>query len=136
MFSEELIDAFPEAKVILTVRDEDAWYKSMTSTIWHAYSSPTANKNAPLRPLAEKYHQHLWQNDFEKYGRQSFRDHNELLRRLGKEMGESRFLEYSIGEGWERLCAFLGVEVPVGVEYPRADDWASYKEANAGKKQA
>jgi len=48
-------------------------------------------------------------------------------------MGEGRFLDYGVGDGWESLCGFLGVEVPEGVEYPRADDWVSCKEANAGE---
>ncbi|KAL1645045.1 hypothetical protein SLS58_004116, partial [Diplodia intermedia] len=35
IFAEELIAAYPEAKVVLTVRDSvDAWYHSYSTTIW------------------------------------------------------------------------------------------------------
>jgi hypothetical protein len=37
-YSEELISAYPDAKVILTVHDnEDAWHESVTNTIWTGY---------------------------------------------------------------------------------------------------
>lgn len=64
IFSDELVAAFPEAKVILTVRDEDKWFDSMMATIWHAWSAPDAPKETPMRLLADKYHRYMWQNDF------------------------------------------------------------------------
>lgn len=35
IFPEELLAAYPEAKVILTIRGEDEWYKFMMATVWH-----------------------------------------------------------------------------------------------------
>jgi hypothetical protein len=33
-FAPELMDAYPEAAIILTTRDEDAWLASMKSTLF------------------------------------------------------------------------------------------------------
>ena len=42
-------------------------------------------------------------------------------------MGEREVLEYKVGEGWDKLCEFLGRDVPVGVDFPRKDDFTEYK---------
>ena len=36
-----------------------------------------------------------------------------------------RRLEYSVEQGWGPLCEFLGVEVPVGMSFPKTNDSAS-----------
>ena len=43
-----------------------------------------------------------------------------------------RRLEYKLGSGWEPLCAFLGVDVPEGVPFPREND----KEAHGEEAEA
>jgi hypothetical protein len=43
-FYEELMERYPEAKIILTVRDPDKWYESARSTIYNIQNvafSPT-----------------------------------------------------------------------------------------------
>ncbi len=37
----ELMEAFPDAKVLLSVRDGDAWAKSMQETIWSLFYGDT-----------------------------------------------------------------------------------------------
>ena len=34
IYSRELMEAFPNAKVILTIRDPEAWYRSVSETIY------------------------------------------------------------------------------------------------------
>ncbi|KAJ7127634.1 hypothetical protein C8R44DRAFT_778624 [Mycena epipterygia] len=50
LFAEELIAAYPEAKVILTMRDPDSWWKSYEETISSALQSPLAAVSAWLEP--------------------------------------------------------------------------------------
>jgi hypothetical protein len=124
IFAEELIKAYPDAMVILSVRDEDTWYKSMMSTLWHAYANhPPGGGNPAMRTLAEQYHKNMWANDFPVHGRLAYQKHNDLVRELGK---GSRFLEYNVKESWGPLCRFLEKPVP-DQPFPMKDDWLNYK---------
>lgn len=80
-----------------------------------------------MAPLATRYHRHCWGDDLPARGRAAYRAHNDLVRRLADEQGR-RFLEYTPGDGWTALCAFLGEAVPME-PFPRSDDWAGYKKA-------
>ncbi|KAH8689380.1 P-loop containing nucleoside triphosphate hydrolase protein [Talaromyces proteolyticus] len=133
MFPEELITAYPSAKVILTTRDEEGWYKSMENTIWHAWyqgksRSPDGAVKNPMISLSDKFHGHLWKSNFEADGRKCFRDHNEKVKQLMSKH-PSNFLVYNVKEGWDSLCQFLGKEIP-DHEFPRNDHWIQYKNDN------
>jgi Sulfotransferase domain len=58
------------------------------------------------------------------YAMRVFTEHNEEVRRT---VPADRLLEYRVGEGWEPLCAFLGVSVP-DAEFPRLNDAAAFQE--------
>ena len=122
-FSEELIKAYPDALIILTVRDEEVWHKSMMATLWHAYD------NLPKKPLPKAYHRHLWADDFPVHGIEAYRKHNDTVKQASK---GRQFLEYEVAQGWGPLCSFLGVEAP-DENFPRADDWVAYKAEHAGE---
>lgn len=95
------------------------------STLIHYHMNRPADAPSPMAPLAGKYHRYCWGEDFQATGRDFFRNHNELVRRLGK---GRRFLEWRPEEGWGSLCEFLGVEAPPeGTPFPRSDDWVGYK---------
>jgi len=87
-----------------------------------------ANPNDPIDPdwrLANTYWRVYWENDIEKTGEVRWREHEERMREL-KEEGR-KFLEFSIGMGFEELCGFLGKEVPRNeegkvLEFPNHDD--------------
>lgn len=57
--------AYPEAKIIVTVRDVDKWFDSMQSTIWT--QDPAGSE---MRRLLHKY---LWRSDEEGMGEQVFK---------------------------------------------------------------
>jgi hypothetical protein len=122
IFVPELLLAYPDAKVIMTERDEDAWVKSMDTTLWYHYTHGPP-QNPAMRPLAEKYHFYCWGDDFPRYGRQYFREYHALVRKLVR---KDRLLEYDVKMGWQPLCAFLGLEVPE-MDFIRSDDNAQYK---------
>ncbi|KXJ90332.1 hypothetical protein Micbo1qcDRAFT_164884, partial [Microdochium bolleyi] len=48
--------------------------------------------------------------------------------RIREVVPEGRRLEYTLGSGWEPLCAFLGVDVPQGVEFPRLNGQEAHSE--------
>ncbi|KAF5592299.1 uncharacterized protein FSUBG_10192 [Fusarium subglutinans] len=132
IFVDELLAAFPEAAVILTVRSEDSRAKSMKETIVHYLDNRVIDETTPMAVMARTYSMFCWNDDFEKNGLDLFRRHNEQVRWAAK---EREFLEYTVGDGWEPLCAFLKVPVPGNIPFPRKDDWLEYKKQihNLGK---
>ena len=126
-FYAELMEAFPEAPVILTVRDPERWHRSTRSTIYGIHrissgSSPVrlalalAGLFAPgVTGVARLADAIVWNGTFEgrfedkPHAIETFRRHNEEVKRR---VPPERLLVYDVREGWEPLCDFLGVEIP------------------------
>ena len=53
-----------------------------------------------------------------------FNRHNEQVRR---DVPPDRLLVFDVREGWEPLCAFLGVPVPEGKPFPHVNDTAQFR---------
>lgn len=105
----QLAEHYPEAKVLLTLRDPDAWFESTQATIF-APNSPAVNAPPEMKrffasfigEFGERLHDRAFMTDH-------FRRHNALVQAT---IPKERLLVYEVGEGWTRLCAFLGVPVP------------------------
>jgi hypothetical protein len=112
----ELAGHFPRAKVLLSVRDPDEWYKSLSQTILpSAAIGRQADPNPQIRAFAEMVYQTIHQGVFN--GRMDDRDyaigvHLAHIREVQAVIAPGRLLTYDVKEGWEPLCAFLGVPVP------------------------
>ncbi|EJU05222.1 hypothetical protein DACRYDRAFT_113399 [Dacryopinax primogenitus] len=128
-FALELIDTFPDALVILTVRDSaDVWWKSVQDTIywgprWQTrmacWSLPPTWKMARLsRDIGNWY-----RRNYGSLGPECYTKHNARMVEL---IPREKLLVYNVKEGWEPLCAFLGVPVPT-VPFPRKNDTAEMK---------
>ena len=135
-FYKELMEAFPEAPVILTVRDPERWYESVRSTIYgiHKLSAGPAPVRlafvlaglfAPaVTGIASLADRSLWDGAFEgrfedrRHAIETFRRHNEEVRR---QVPPERLLVYDVRGGWGPLCDFLGVEAPDG-PFPHLND--------------
>jgi len=115
-FAPELIAAYPGAKVVLTVRDVDAWHVSTSKTIDRMvhdrefeWLSRFGWVFGVWRPMLVMLWDRFFRGDFQKEGRNVYEAHYAAVRRL---VPPERLLEYSIEEGWEPLCKFLGEEIP------------------------
>ncbi|MFI6497995.1 sulfotransferase family protein [Nonomuraea typhae] len=134
-FWRPLAQAYPDAKVILTVRDPHAWYTSLRDTVFAMLSNPSTVPAglqavaATMRPLLER----IWFETFgttledpmpgERHAAEVFRRHTaEVAATLPAE----RVLVYGTGQGWEPLCDFLGVPVPAE-PYPHLNDRQSVR---------
>jgi sulfotransferase family protein len=125
-FWREITAAFPAAKVVLTVRDADAWYDSVRSSIYAASMEPLPESGADPT-FAQVWHMSrevVWDGVFD--GKFEDRDHaiavyhahNEAVR---QEIDPERLLVFEVQQGWGPLCAFLGVDQP-GQPFPRTND--------------
>jgi hypothetical protein len=139
-FYKELMQAFPDARVLLTVRDPQSWYESASSTIYNVRardnrSLPTALRRTILRLFFPAIRQMvqvndalIWQGTFDgrfedrQYAISVFQKHIEEVKRT---VPPERLLVYDIKQGWEPLCTFLDVPVP-DKPFPRLNDRASF----------
>ena len=132
-FWRELVERHPGAKVLLSVRDADAWYDSCARTIFPAATAALEMPEVPV--FARMAHAVVWDGTFK--GRFADRDfaievyerHNEAVRR---EVPADRLLEFEVKQGWAPLCDFLGVPVPE-TGFPRLNDTQTFNERVAGR---
>ena len=124
----EIAAHFPDAKVLLSVRDPEAWYKSMSDTIYQPMKWPVNEKAPDLVRLQNEMVRtavlkDTFDNRFEDkaHALDVFKRHIEEVRAA---IDPKRLLVFDVREGWEPLCRFLGVPVP-SEPFPRLNDTAS-----------
>ncbi|KNG84588.1 hypothetical protein ANOM_007889 [Aspergillus nomiae NRRL 13137] len=114
---DELIAAYPTAKVILNYRDPHRWLESMQDTVFAAARWPSWRILAYTDPhYAGAIVQHhitlwdeIWGGDEGKRCLEMFVEHYNYVRKV---VPPERLLEYQVQEGWGPLCHFLEVEEP------------------------
>jgi Sulfotransferase domain len=107
-FWPELSEAFPDAVVLLSVRDPQSWWQSATETIF-----PTTQKAAGTdwHAMAEAVFAARFTTavDDPAAAMAAFERHNARVRET---VPAHRLIEWRAGDGWAPLCAALGVPVP------------------------
>jgi len=134
-FAEELIATYPDAKVILTNRPVEAWYTSCIGTIRQSMTSPLlyfigyfdTEVMGKWTVMTRLLFNGFFDFDFEKNGRRVFEQQYSRVREL---VPKDRLLEFELGDGWEKLCPFLEVDIPE-VGYPRVNEATAFKDRNA-----
>ncbi|WP_181804976.1 sulfotransferase family protein [Streptomyces shenzhenensis] len=132
-FWEQLLDACPQAKVVLTVRDPERWYESFRETLVPLWGTDAAAHDRPS-PEFREYLALVRRIGTDTFGgRLDDREHVVAAyaahnRRVREKAPADRLLVYEVGQGWQPLCAFLGVDVPDGVAFPRLNDRDSFQE--------
>ncbi|KAF7324076.1 hypothetical protein MKEN_00630000 [Mycena kentingensis (nom. inval.)] len=143
LFAEDRVAAYPDAKIILTIRDADSWWKSLDNTLMYALR---IGGRAPGFGLLTFLHPHaktrpFWDRIFtlmlgrpvqqvtEEAAKDDYSRHNTRIRELiPQHLRAGKFLEYRVGDGRETLCQFLGKEVPKD-EFPHLNDANMFREA-------
>jgi hypothetical protein len=134
-FWEQMADTWPDAPILLSVRDPDAWYRSCLNSIHAAKEMALrgelegGTEDAPDPAVVQFINGLIWNGTFDgrflekDYALDVFHRHNEDVR--GK-VPSGRLLVYEITEGWAPLCSFLGVPVPDG-PMPHLNDTESFR---------
>ncbi len=135
-FYRQLMDEYPDAKVLLSVRDPEAWYASCRNTIYkisHTFPINLVRKLMPWLPFAgagkvatRMVWEEVFANRFEDkaYALEVFHRHNEEVKRYVK---PDRLLVFDVKQGWEPLCRFLDVPVPTDKPFPRLNDTPEFQ---------
>ena len=134
-YYKELMQRYPDAKVLLTVRDPERWYESASKTIF--------NTPRGLGPLLRLLFTNIRQvrsifvvrrllskNTFggkEKDKAHAIRVFEAHIEEVKRTVPSEKLLVYNVKEGWEPLCAFLDVSVPAE-PFPHLNDAGSFQE--------
>lgn len=133
-FYEQLMDHYPDAKVLLTVRDPDKWYDSCLNTIYAMYHKPIMRFVRRLLPPMQRFmvmnDRLIWQGDFG--GRFADRSHaiavfNQRNAAIQAHVPPERLLVYDVKDGWEPLCRFLQVPIPQDIPFPHLNDSGTFQ---------
>jgi hypothetical protein len=122
-FWRELSDAYPEALVLLSTRDADAWWQSANATIFQLVARAQAGTLAAAAPddhaeigrlqlaMAVDMLRHRFTAEWadESAAKAAYEQHNAAVRDA---VPPSRLVEWKPGDGWAPLCAALDVAVP------------------------
>ncbi|ORZ00618.1 P-loop containing nucleoside triphosphate hydrolase protein [Syncephalastrum racemosum] len=124
-FYKELMEKYPDAKIILTVRDPESWYESINKTLFERQrirheSAPTPHQKEVYRMIKSV----MFDGRIEHYALSAPTTKQEVMdlflkhnQQVIETVPAERLLVLEVGEGWSRLCQFLDMPVP-DVPYP------------------
>ncbi len=145
-YYKELADYYPDAKVVLSVRDAEGWIRSMRETVWAIYFGESVmhyvcEARALVDPLWKRFMELMikmtWGPDELGPGESTFDDTafaasmDRWNERVKRDIPADRLLVWNPRDGWEPLCEFLEVAVP-DEPVPNANDTAAFKEGVTG----
>jgi hypothetical protein len=109
-FWRQLAEHYPTARILLSVRDPNSWFESTRDTI---FSKPVRDWIAKT-PLSDFFQYAVWGEFGDRIADRDYMvDYFERrVEAIKSEVPLERLLVYSVKEGWEPLCAFLGVDIP------------------------
>lgn len=126
----ELAERYPKAKVILTVREPESWWRSSQATVMSPeIREAQQNTGHPMAKLREKIagfraRRGLSPRTTDHDGAiAEFHRHNNEVRQT---IAPDRLLTYDAKEGWAPLCAFLNVPIPQ-TPFPHANTTEEFR---------
>jgi hypothetical protein len=144
-FWRELIDVYPNAKVLLSVRDAESWERSMRDTIWSIYFGDSlmhhmARARYQVDPLWRRWYDLMvsmcWTGKGAFAG--SYAERQQLMDAMERWNDEvkstvpaERLLVWHPKDGWEPLCEFLEVGVP-DEPVPNVNDTEAFRQGIIG----
>jgi len=125
-FWPELSAAFPDAIVLLSVRDPESWWESASKTVMRTEGQVSPEWDAMNEAISSsRFATHTRTKEAAIEG---FELHNQRVR---SEIEPARLLEWRAGDGWEPICSALGVPIP-DEPFPHTntrEEWAAREQA-------
>nr|XP_002119646.1 uncharacterized protein LOC100178776 [Ciona intestinalis] len=138
LYWEEIHQAFPDAKIVFTTREENEWYTSLENQMrsfnenfmykllqlltpsGRKYYTFSNNLRIALlgQPFPHRFHQ---RQTNKMLSLMRYRRHNLYVMQKAP---KDKLLVYDLKQGWEPLCKFLSVEVP-NFPFPHKNKGAS-----------
>ena len=126
----ELAERYPDAKVLLSLRDADRWHDSVMNTLYLMMTKdPPEQAPETLQDFARAMYALIFEKTFggrledRTHATRIFEAHNQAVIDA---VPASRLLVYRPGDGWDPLCRFLDVPVP-DEDFPHRNDTAEYR---------
>ncbi len=127
---EELAETYPDAKILLTLhpRGAEAWYDSTFDSIYFTEVMWQFKLLEIFTPFGRKFGEMsrklIWQRSHK--GTMSDRakaiaEYEQHIKDVQAAVPPERLLIFSVDQGWEPLCNFLGVPVP-DTPFPNVND--------------
>ncbi len=134
LYWKEQLARYPNAKVLLTIRDPEKWYKSCYDTVFQTIPG-NARCNWPKQLACwvigfGRMNYELFTRDFFHfdYSKENcIKCYNEHNAKVIRECPKEKLLVYEVGEGWEPLCTFLNKPIP-SVPFPHVNDTKEMQE--------
>jgi hypothetical protein len=135
-FYKEHMETWPDAPVLLSVRDPESWYKSVANSIHAAKEMAMRGEleppeeNPPSPEVMQMINGLIWNGTFhgrfeeKDYALKVFNDHIEEVKRT---VPPERLVVYEIKQGWGPLAEMMGVDVP-DEEFPHLNDTESFRQ--------
>jgi hypothetical protein len=126
-YYQDLMRVYPDAKIILTVRNPERWHRSIMNTIYqlsrrfYRFTRVIPAVHQFLYGMEEVVWKGIFHNKLEDkaYAIKVFNDHIDEVKRV---VPEERLLIFEARYGWEPLCKFLNIPVPVDKPYPHKNN--------------
>jgi len=117
-FWRELAEYYPDAKVLLSVRDATSWFESVNQTIM----SPRVREFINGSPFGEMTRRVIYDTlDFRMDDRDFMVSYfDRRIDEIRAAIPDERLLVYEVKQGWEPLCEFLDLPVP-DKSFPRVN---------------
>ncbi|MEJ2643585.1 MAG: sulfotransferase [Gammaproteobacteria bacterium] len=131
----ELLEAYPGAKVLLTVHPKgaEAWYESTMDTIYFTETMWQFKVLELCTPFGRKFGNMSRRLIWERSHKGTMNDREQAIAHYQRHIADvkaavpaDRLLVFSADQGWEPLCAFLDVPVPEA-PFPNVNDRAAIK---------
>jgi hypothetical protein len=132
LFYKEILDAYPEAKVLLSTRDPESWQRSMRDTVWavrhgnslmRLLSDAQAHVNPAWAGFVSMIDSIVWDATFHHFDSpeqmiETFERHNAQVKAT---VPPEKLLVWEVSDGWEPLCEFMQLPVP-DMPFPHMND--------------